>query len=166
MGAASSSPMSGPDLLIHPAGGDLDMDRIRALLREYAAAPGIDLCFQNFDHELASLPGRYSPPYGALLIAMSGEEAAGCVALRQLENEICEMKRLFVRSNFRGSGLGRRLALAIIDAARERGYKRIRLDTLPVQQEAHRLYESLGFYDIGPYYNSSIAESRFMEMML
>jgi len=163
--------MNEPDqspVTIRIAEGGLDVMRIRALLREYADLLGVDLCFQNFDEELAGLPGRYSPPRGALLIAMSGEDSAGCIALRQFrdEPEICEMKRLFVRPSFRGTGLGRRLALAIIDEARRRSYKRMRLDTLPQQVEAHKLYESLGFYDIEPYSDFPIAGSKFLELVL
>ncbi|HLW77310.1 MAG TPA: GNAT family N-acetyltransferase [Bryobacteraceae bacterium] len=153
---------------IRAAAGEGDMDRIRALLREYAALLGVDLCFQNFEEELAGLPGRYAAPRGELLIAMSGGESAGCIALRRFreEDRICEMKRLYVRPPFRGSGLGRRLAVEIIDAARQRGYKRMRLDTLPQQVEAHRLYESLGFYDIPAYGDFPIAGSRFMELIV
>ena len=114
-----------------------EMDKIRALLREYSEMLGVDLCFQNFEEELATLPGRYARPRGELLIAISDDEAAGCIALRQFrdEAEICEMKRLFVRANFRGTGLGRRLAMAIIERGREIRYKKMRLDTLPQQVE-------------------------------
>ena len=145
-----------------------EMDRIRALLREYSEMVGVDLCFQNFAEELATLPGRYAHPRGDLLIAMSNDEAAGCIALRQFrdEVEICEMKRLFVRPQFRGTGLGRRLAIAILKRGREIGYKKMRLDTLPQQVEAHRLYESLGFVDIEPYSDFPIAGSRFLELDL
>ncbi len=144
------------------------MDEIRALLHEYSRMLGVDLCFQNFEEELATLPGRYASPRGELLIAMSGDESAGCIALRQFRDEqhICEMKRLFVRPNFRGTGLGRRLAMAIIERGREIGYKKMRLDTLPQQVEAHRLYESLGFYDVQPYSDFPIAGSRFLELDL
>lgn len=145
-----------------------EMDRIRRLLDEYSQMHGVDLCFQNFDEELATLPGRYAPPRGELLIAMSGDDDAGSIALRQFrdEAEVCEMKRLFVRPSFRGTGLGRRLALAIIERGREIGYKKMRLDTLPQQVEAHRLYESLGFYEIEPYSDFPIAGSRFLELAL
>ena len=145
-----------------------EMDKIRALLREYSEMLGVDLCFQNFEEELATLPGRYARPRGELLIAISDDEAAGCIALRQFrdEAEICEMKRLFVRANFRGTGLGRRLAMAIIERGREIRYKKMRLDTLPQQVEAHRLYESLGFVDIEPYSDFPIAGSRFLELNL
>lgn len=153
---------------IRAAAGDGDAERVRALLREYAERLGVNLCFQNFDEELAGLPGRYAPPRGALLLAMAGEEAAGCIALRPFRDSaaIGEMKRLFVRPHFRGSGLGRRLALAILAEARRIGYERMRLDTLPVQREAHRLYESLGFYDIEPYSDFPVAGSRFLEVKL
>lgn len=155
------------EVVIRPARGDADMDRVRALLREYSELLGVDLCFQNFVAEVNGLPGRYAPPTGELLIAMSGQEAAGCIALRQFQSQegICEMKRLFVRPHFRG-GLGRRLAVAIIEQARAVGYKKMRLDTLPQQVEAHRLYESLGFRDIPPYSDFPIAGSRFLELDL
>ena len=154
-------------IAIRPARPD-EMDKIRALLLEYAQMAGVDLCFQNFEEELATLPGRYAPPRGQFLIATCGDEAAGCIALRPFREEphVCEMKRLFVRPNFRGAGLGRRLALAIIERARETGYKKMRLDTLPQQVEAHRLYESLGFVDIEPYSDFPIAGSRFLELDL
>jgi putative acetyltransferase len=144
-----------------------EMDRIRALLREYSEMVGVDLCFQNFEEELATLPGRYAPPRGELLIAISNDDAVGCIALRQFrdEAEVCEMKRPFVRAKYRGTGLGRRLALAIIERGRELGYKKMRLDTLPQQVEAHRLYESLGFYDVEPYSDFPIPGSRFLELV-
>lgn len=124
------------EMTIRLARGDADMNRVRGLLREYSELLHVNLCFQDFDAELAGLPGRYAPPSGELLIAMSGagasEEPAGCIAVRQFQSQegTCEMKRLFVRPQFRG-GLGRRLATAIIEHARTAGYKKMRLDTLP-----------------------------------
>jgi GNAT superfamily N-acetyltransferase len=159
------------EVSIRPARGDADMDRVRGLLREYSELLDVNLCFQDFDAELAGLPGRYAPPSGELLIAMSragaSEEPAGCIGVRQFQSleGICEMKRLFVRPQFRG-GLGRRLAAAIIEHARTIGYKKMRLDTLPQQVEAHRLYESLRFRDIPPYSDFPIAGSRFLELDL
>jgi N-acetylglutamate synthase-like GNAT family acetyltransferase len=141
-----------------------DLDAIRRLLREYAAWLNVDLSFQGFEEELAALPGEYAPPSGRLLVA-EGEDAeiAGCVALRRIDDEICEMKRLFVPERFRGSGLGRRLAEAILDEARAIGYRRIRLDTLPQMGSAQRLYESLGFREIEAYRFNPVAGTRYLE---
>src|SRR5882724_13239953 len=149
-------------MTIRHAEGAADIDTIRRLFHEYLEWLGVDLSFQNFEEEVAGLPGDYAPPSGRLLIA----DAAGCIALRRLDDEICEMKRLFVRPEFRGSGLGRRLALAILDGARAAGYRRIRLDTLPQMGAAHQLYESLGFSEIGPYRHNPIAGTRFLEKAL
>jgi carbonic anhydrase len=156
--------------IIRVASSTQDILEIRQLLREYEAWLGTDLCFQDFESELAGLPGSYAPPSGRLLIATedsaSANRSAGCVALRPFDESICEMKRLFVRADFRGSGLGRRLALAIVDEARAIGYRKMRLDTLPQQREAHRLYASLGFREIEPYRPNPIAGSLFLELDL
>jgi putative acetyltransferase len=154
--------------VIRTALSSQDIAEIRQLLREYEAWLGTDLCFQDFENELAGLPGSYAPPSGRLLIAMapSGNKSAGCVALRPFGESTCEMKRLFVRADFRGTGLGRRLALAIIDEARAIGYRKMRLDTLPQQREAHLLYASLGFLEIEPYRPNPIAGSLFLELDL
>jgi GNAT superfamily N-acetyltransferase len=137
---------------IAPAGTPKDLADVHVLFREYAGIVAEALCFQNFDAELEALPGAYAPPAGALLIARDEDgTAAGCVALRPLENGSCEMKRMYVRSNYRGSGLGRRLAEAIIDEAKRRRYARMYLDTLPKLKPAIALYEDLGFRDSGPY---------------
>ncbi len=165
--------MSTESPIIRPAESAADLAEIRRLLREYEAETGTDLCFQNFKEELAGLPGSYAPPSGRLLIAMAEGRSsdaetrpAGCVALRPLDPEICEMKRLFLRADFRGTGLGRRLAMAIVAEARAIGYQKMRLDTLPQQADAHRLYASLGFREIGPYRPNPIAGSRFLELDL
>jgi putative acetyltransferase len=160
--------MSNETPIIRAAASPEDIAEIRQLLREYQAWVGTDLCFQNFESEVEGLPGSYAPPSGRLLIALieiaSGNRSAGCVALRPFDQSTCEMKRLFVRADFRGTGLGRRLALAIVDEARAIGYRKMRLDTLPQQRDAHRLYASLGFREIEPYRPNPIAGSLFLEL--
>lgn len=128
-----------------------DLEDVRILFGEYARLVAEALCFQNFDQELEALPGLYAPPGGVLLIARDGEAAAGCVALRQLDAGSGEMKRMYVRDAYRGSGLGRRLALAVIEEARMRKYGRVVLDTLPKLAPAIALYRDLGFRKTGPY---------------
>lgn len=152
--------------LIRNADGPGDVATARALFEEYQQSLGFSLCFQNFDAELASLPGAYAPPEGRLLLAFAGVEPAGCIALRKIGEEICEMKRLWVRPAFRGTGLGRRLVERILDEARDAGYRRIRLDTLPSMNAAQALYLSLGFADIPPYNDHPIEGTRFMEAIL
>jgi GNAT superfamily N-acetyltransferase len=144
-----------------------DIKHARELFEEYAAWLQIDLCFQNFDKELASLPGQYAPPDGRLLLAIEDDQVAGCVALRKIGENTCEMKRLFVRSQFRGKGLGRRLAETIIAEARQIGYERMRLDTLPRRMDqAIKLYRSLGFSEIPAYYHNPVPDATFMELVL
>ena len=144
-----------------------EIDRARELFEEYAAGLGIDLCFQSFEKELAELPGGYVPPAGRLLIAIDENQAAGCVALRRIGDGVFEMKRLYVRPGFRGTGLGHTLAEAIILAARKIGYRSMRLDTLPGKMDrAISMYRSLGFKEIGPYYDNPVESALFMELEL
>ena len=138
-------------LNIAPASAPQDIEAIRILFGEYSELVAEALCFQNFDDELAALPGEYAPPGGVLLVAREGSEAAGCVALRRLDAETCEMKRMYVRERYRGGGLGRRLAVEVIEAARKLGYVRVVLDTLPKLAPAIALYRDLGFRESGPY---------------
>jgi putative acetyltransferase len=138
----------------------------RGLFEEYAAALGIDLGFQDFDRELAELPGEYSPPAGRLLLALDGDEPAGCVGLRPFAPGVCEMKRLYVRAAHRGSGLGRLLAERIVEAGREAGYARMRLDTLPTMAAARALYHSLGFAEIDAYRPNPVHGTTYFELAL
>jgi len=142
------------------------LDAIRELFTEYSYSLDIDLCFQGFTQELAELPGRYAPPEGRLLLMLEGATIAGCVALRKIGDGTCEMKRLYLRPGFRRRGAGRLLAIAIIDAAREIGYHRMLLDTLPSMEAAIALYRSLGFQPIEPYYENPTAGTIFMELEL
>ena len=142
------------------------IEEVRRLLREYEASLNVSLCFQGFEKELAELPGEYAPPRGRLLLACDGGQPAGCVALRELDEETCEMKRLYLRPEFRGQGAGRRLARSVIQEARTLGYKRMRLDTLAAMREAKALYESLGFKRIEPYYQNPLPGTEFMELEL
>jgi GNAT superfamily N-acetyltransferase len=145
---------------------DEDIEAARTLFNEYAAGLGISLCFQNFDHELSTLPGDYAPPDGRLLLAKVDDQIAGCIALRKLAPGICEMKRLFVRPAYRSTGLGRDLVNTILDEARKLGYTHMRLDTLPGRMDkAIALYRSIGFVDIEPYYRS-VEGAKFMELDL
>lgn len=138
----------------------------RNLFMEYADALGVDLCFQGFQQELDALPGDYAPPDGRLLLAIEDDQAIGCVAVRNLGTGICEMKRLYVRSEHRGKGLGRKLSEAIIAEARAMGYKKMRLDSLTTLKEAAGLYRSLGFTEIAPYRFNPLPEAVFMELEL
>ncbi len=139
---------------------------VRELFREYARSLSIDLCFQNFEQELASLPGRYAPPSGRLLMGLLGSEPAGCVALRDLGDSACEMKRLYVPWRFRSRGFGRQLALTIINQAQKIGYRRMQLDTLAEMESAIRLYKSLGFVPTTPYCANPSPQALYFELQL
>jgi ribosomal protein S18 acetylase RimI-like enzyme len=151
---------------IAQANADLAVAQARELFCEYAAESQVDLCFQNFEAELAALPGAYAPPEGRLLLALHQGQLAGCVALRKFENGVCEMKRLFVRPAFRRQGIGRALAGRVIDEARTAGYSRMRLDTLARMTAAVALYESLGFRHIDPYRPNPLEDAVYLELEL
>jgi ribosomal protein S18 acetylase RimI-like enzyme len=152
--------------LLHATSAE-DLAAARRLFRAYSDWLAVDLSFQDFEQELATLPGVYAPPQGRLLLAKVGGEAAGCVALRPLEPGICEMKRLWVEPGFGGAGLGRELALAIIQAARDAGYRRMRLDTMPARmQAAQHLYGTLGFREIPAYYHNPLDGVVMLELAL
>ena len=153
-------------LEIIPAHEEPLLSEIRVLFREYGESLGFHLCFQDFDREMAELPGRYSPPDGRLLIAKWSGRVAGCVAMKRLGPDVCEMKRFYVRSGFRGKGIGQAVAKAILDESRIAGYSCMRLDTVPSMQSAIRIYEALGFKDIEPYVYNPISGVRYLELRL
>lgn len=142
------------------------LDTVRQLFREYEAAIQVDLCFQGFQKELAELPGAYAPPSGRLLLAFEGDHAAGCGALRPLGSDVCEMKRLYVKPQHRGKSLGAALARTLIEQARQAGYARMRLDTLPSMARAIAMYRSLGFYEIAAYRFNPVPGALFFELRL
>ena len=144
---------------------DADMAEVRQLFTEYAAWVGVDLSFQDFDRELSELPGDYVPPTGALFVARVGGKVAGCVAVHQWRAGVCEMKRLFVRNAFRGAGCGRALVERVIAWARAGGYQRILLDTLPVMDQAQRMYARFGFQEIAPYRTNPVPGARFLALV-
>jgi ribosomal protein S18 acetylase RimI-like enzyme len=166
LAAATDSKSDAALLSIVPGHAIEHREQVRRLFSEYATSLGVDLGFQGFAEELATLPGGYAPPTGRLLIAMQGDEIAGCVAVRQLEPGVCEMKRLFVRPAFRGLGIGRALTDRMIQEAGEAGYQRMRLDTLPSMAEALALYRRIGFREIPPYRHNPIRGAVFLELEL
>jgi ribosomal protein S18 acetylase RimI-like enzyme len=147
-----------------------DMDAVRDIFREYANTLSVDLCFQGFEAELSALPGDYAAPRGALLLARVDGAVAGCCALRPMDSSdypnASEMKRLYVRKAFRGFGLGRQLAEAILDEARLAGYSSVLLDTLDEMEAARALYEDLGFQEIPPYYHNPHAGAHYLKVDL
>ena len=154
-----------PELI--PAESEQCIEQIRELFLEYARSLDFSLCFQSFDRELRELPGPYAIPDGRLILCQFEDVPAGCIALKKLEPAICEMKRLYVRPEFRGHQLGSKLATHLIDEARRVGYVRMRLDTIPsAMQHAVDLYRSLGFKDIPPYYDNPMPEALYMELDL
>jgi ribosomal protein S18 acetylase RimI-like enzyme len=144
------------------------IETVRQMMLEYAAWLNFDLCFQGFDEELRTLPGKYAPPQGRLMLAYFGEQPAGMVAFRPMaEVRVCEMKRLYVRQDFRGKSVGRHLAAAIIREAAEAGYRRMRLDTVPGKMDsAIKLYRDLGFQPVAPYYETPVAGTLFLELAI
>ena len=159
-----------PDSQLLALRDEADLDATRHIFREYAAGLGVDLCFQDFDAELAALPGDYAPPRGALLLAWVNGAVAGCCALRPLDSSdyinAAEMKRLYVRPAYRGLGLGRQLAQAILDAAQLNGYDSVLLDTLNDMEIARAMYEDLGFKEIPPYYHNPLAGAHYLKVDL
>jgi ribosomal protein S18 acetylase RimI-like enzyme len=146
------------------------VEAVRTLFREYALSLAVDLCFQNFDAELAALPGEYAAPAGALLLAMVDGQPAGCVALRALPDadytNACEMKRLYVRPAFRRCGLGRQLAQQLLDLGTQAGYSHMLLDTLDEMEAAREMYAALGFEEIPPYYFNPIPGAHYLKVEL
>jgi len=140
------------------------IDTARELFKEYAAELAIDMCFQNFDQELKTLPGKYAQPDGRLLLAYADEDLVGCIALRKLDNRTCEMKRLFLRPAFRGKGYGRQMIDKLLEAAREIGYERMWLDSLPGKMDsAIALYRERGFKEIPAYYDNPLEDVVYLE---
>jgi GNAT superfamily N-acetyltransferase len=146
---------------------DDQIEAARKLFRAYEAWFGMNLCFQNFDEEVANLPSKYAAPDGRLFLAFVDEKIAGCIALRKLEDGVCEMKRLFVKDEFRGQKIGIALIEKLFEEAKNIGYAQIRLDTFPPKMsKAVKLYESYGFREIPPYYHNPYGETLFMELNL
>ena len=162
--------MNPPTIAILTPQQPAEFDAVREIFREYAASLNVDLCFQGFEEELATLPGDYATPRGALLLALANGQLAGCCALRPLDStdypNACEMKRLYVRPAFRGLGLGRQLAETILDAAHLYAYDHVLLDTLDEMEAARGLYGDLGFEEVPPYYHNPIAGAHYLRAAL
>lgn len=158
--------MTSDPIQIQTFSGSSELGMVRELFAEYARSLAIDLCFQNFEAELDSLPGDYAPPRGALLLAWAGQELVGCCALRPLDTvdypNACEMKRLYVRPALRGCGVGRRLAEAVMTAAQQAGYATLLLDTLSEMETARAMYQDLGFTEVPPYYYNPIEGAHYL----
>lgn len=153
-------------MIIVPAQSDDQIAAARNLFVEYSEYLDVDFCFQGFQQELDGLPGAYAPPDGRLLLVIDDDQPVGCVAVRKLDDGICEMKRLYVKPAYRGKGLGRRLAEAIVAEARAIGYRKMRLDSLASLKEAAAMYRSLGFVEIPAYRYNPLPDAVFMEMEL
>jgi ribosomal protein S18 acetylase RimI-like enzyme len=153
-------------LTIEPAVSAADVATAFALIREYADALGVDLCFQDLERELAELPGAYAPPRGRLLLARADGQTAGCVALRPRGPDVCEMKRLYVRPACRGAGAGRALVERVLAEAKAIGYRRMVLDTLATMESAQALYRAFGFRPASPYYDNPISGAVYLERTL
>ena len=152
---------------IRQAESEGDIQEARSIFREYEQWLGMSLCFQSFEEELATLPGKYAPPHGRLYLARIDGEIAGCIALRKLEDGVCEMKRLYLRESVRGRGVGLALIEKLIEDAKAIGYRRMRLDTHPPKMgKAVRIYEAHGFFEIPPYYDNPHEDVLFMEKIL
>ena len=151
---------------LHVATSASDLESVRTLFREYADSLGVNLDYQGFEEEVRDLPGKYAPPSGTLVLAFNDDELVGCVGVRPIDDEIAEMKRLYVRPTGRGLGLGRTLAEAAIRFATVTGYSRMRLDTLPQMDRAQDLYRSLGFMPIDAYRYSAVPGTVFLELVL
>jgi GNAT superfamily N-acetyltransferase len=154
-----------PHKIVRAESGEA-LEQVKGLFAEYAHSLDFDLCFQDFDRELDSLPGDYAPPSGALLLALGSEGGEGCVALRRIDESTCEMKRLYVRPAHRRKGLGRILAERIIQIARDMGYRSMKLDTVPGMTAANALYRSLGFIATKPYRFNPLEGCLFLELRL
>lgn len=159
-------PKNSPSFRLVPALEGAHLASIRILFQEYAASMGIDLSYQAFEQELSELPGKYAPPDGRLLLLLHGDIPSGCIALRPLEESVCEMKRLYVRPAFRNQGAGRFLVEALQREAAAMGYRRMRLDTLKRLDAAEKLYRSLGFSDITPYIHNPMEDAVYLECPL
>lgn len=166
MTVAPSDPPILPGLVLRDARAPDDVAAVRALILAYQASLGLDLEFQDFTREVATLPGDYAAPDGGLLLAVLDGLPAGCVGVRRLAAEVCEMKRLYVTPAARGHGAGRALALGAMALARELGYRRMRLDTLPTMHEAQALYGRLGFEEVPAYRLNPVAGTRYLEVRL
>ncbi|HTR80159.1 MAG TPA: GNAT family N-acetyltransferase [Bacteroidota bacterium] len=149
---------------VYRANSAQEIDAVGKLFAEYASSIGVSICFENLDSEIAGLPGPYAPPHGRLLIAADEQRIAGCVGLKRIDDEVCEMKRLFVRKDFRGRGVGLKLTTKVLEEASNAGYTTLRLDTLPTMTEAIALYEKLGFQRIAPFRDIPVPDTLFMHI--